>query len=1449
MMIDEFSLRDQMTELNVRLAALELDAAKFRAIWRGRHDLVVDLDDLGTVRSVSPAMLERLGLTEADCAGRTTFDFTTPEYARKLANETPTVFDWVARRAPFELPLVHKSGELVWFEGNIYAYAVENAIDLGPTSGFFCVYRDITEAKVLQHEQARLSSSLIESLAISGVENFEFDVDEGIVAQSPGYSALYGLPERGANWRTLEDWLQAIHPDDRHIMLSRQQASSQSPFQTSDAQVAPVIFRVLLQDGTNRYIETRARYLFKSNGAVQRVICAARDVSKSQYDTARDVSERESALERERDLVNRLNTALKAGNIESFQWNGGRDQYELSKGYLALHGFEPPFELNEASLLAQLHADDRARLKARIQMGREIGGKFPPIVYRVRAKGSYRHIESTAEYIHADGRLSKIIGMAADVSQRVSTEQSLERAKQRAETAISIGELGFAEWEKGKGWGEMNQRYRDLLGLQADEVPAQFESYLQHIHADDREDFLLRTEKGRQTGRSGMGTHRFLRPDGTWVWIESAAHFEVDAAAGVQRAFIVARDLTYQKATEQSLQSSVERLTAAMQIGQIELFERDLHANSSSYTHGFSELVGWAGTKPMSDAEFLSLILPDDRAKFQSYLETEPRHDAQPLRLRVDAGDGMRSLELTARNFFDTQGKAVRTLGAIRDVTYQVMVEEEIRAQSALFEALIENAPDIIVRIDRDVKIVLANKALQSMLKIDAIDVVGKTPEELPFNTGRAADIRARIERCFETREGGEFEMQFKNIENAPHLLVRYVPEFNSSGDLRFVLVLMRNVTDLKLAEAEATATARQLGQILETAEEGIVVADINDLIVFNNPKLEQIFGYGTNELHGESEAIIQLDSNDLMWRNRSADRKRGLAESYTQRFKRKDGSTVLCWVNAKPLSDDHGVFSGTLAMITDVSELERTEAELRHAVEWLEFSMESAQIAGFDLDLESGHARTTALFRDWFDPDANGESPLVAWTKHVHPDDQARIQEQLRAIMDRGSSSRLEFRIIDRNGVSRWIYGVIVTVRNIDGRFARLVFTVVDISERKLLEIERIRLQDQVARTQREESLGTLAAGIAHDINNLLTAAFGQIDMAKLTDSDAERAENLGHIEESLSHMAGLSQQMLAYSGRGKQNRRVLDINDALEKIRSILSVSVKKLGRFSIDLFPEKLTVLADESQVQQIAINLLMNATEALDARQRSAPDDRNWRPVVSLETGRFGWNQLSLALQSVLKPCAVAVFIKVSDNGVGMDAATQNSAIEPFFSSKGVGRGLGLSVVDGIVRSHGGAFLIESTPGIGTQCTAYFAGEQTSTIKMPGQAVPDLHRNGLILVVDDEASLRNLISRTLNAQGYETLTAADGVQALQVLEHQPDIDLVLLDLTMPEKDGLAVYLEIVRLQLPVRVVLMSGYSEHAISQLSVHGEPSPAFLAKPFRANDLLAAVSSSLAGDA
>jgi PAS domain S-box-containing protein len=1045
---------------------------------------------------------------------------------------------------------------------------------------------------------------------------------------------------------------------------------------------------------------------------------------------------------------------------------------------------------------------------------------------------------------------TRVIGTAVDVSEKMLAQAKLQRAQERAQTAINIGELGFAEWRANQGWVEVNARYRSLLGLESNELPDYLESYVKRVHADDREDFLRRTDEGLKTGRSKLGTHRYLRSDGTWVWIESAAHYDRDAFGKLQNVLVVARDLTHQKAVEQSLESNVERLTAAMEIGQIELFEHDMQSDAYTFTNGFLELVGWTSSAAMTEADLLNMVVPEDRLQFQSRLHADRRQvDAeQPLRFRIDTGFGLRCVEATTKYFFDANGKPLRSLGAIRDVTYQLMVEEEIRAQSTLFEALIENAPDIIVRIDRDAKIVLANQALKTLLGVDPLSVLGKTPEEIPFGPGRAAAFRERIERCFETREGGRFELQFHNIPDAPPLSVRYVPELGSNAEVRFVLVMLRDISELKQAEAEAIANARQLGQILETAEEGILVADPNDMIVFNNPKLEQIFGYDPNELLGKHEALFQIDDQDQTWRMRAADRKRGLSESYTVRFKRKDGSHVLCWVNAKPLSDESGKFSGTLAMITDVSELERTEAELRQAVEWLEFSMESAQIAGFDLDLDTGQARTTTLFREWFESSSVSESPLVTWMRNVHPDDHANIQSQVRQIMDRGSSSRLEFRIIDQHRAVRWIYGVIVMVRNVDGRVVRMVFTVVDVSERKALENERAQLQDQIARAQREESMGALAAGVAHDVNNLLTAAFGQVDMAKLALSDSERAESLGQIEDALSEMTTLSNQMLAYSGRNTLKSRVQDLNELLEKIRSILNVSVGKQVRFAIDLFPEKLPVLADESQLQQVVINLLINAQEAVDAHAKSHLKSVDWRPAVRLDTGRLPWQQCPPAIQKQLKPQRVYAFIQISDNGSGMDADTLKNASEPFFTTKGVGRGLGLSVVEGIVRSHSGALEIRSNPGGGTQCTVYFALEQRNPIAMPGQEAQIPQRGGLILVVDDESSLRSLISRTLNAQGFQTLTAGDGVQALQVLSEQPDVDLVLLDLTMPEKDGLAVFREIKQQQLPVRVVLMSGYSEHAVRQLGTENYPAPAFLAKPFRANELLSAVLEALAAD-
>ena len=1236
--MEEFAIRRRLLELEAKVSGLQADAARYRALLRARNDLIVELDERGLISAVSPALLERSGYSASECLGRSTFAFTTPECAQRLRAQSPTMFDWAARRHPFEILMLCKNGSELWLEGNIYAYSTDAYSTDDSVSGLFCLYRDITESKVLEGENRRMGEGAINALALSGVEACEFDFVEGLVWQSPGYGDLFGL-------------------------------------------------------GVNE-----ARY------------------------------------------------------VGNYGW------------------------------LGQVCTPDQALAADRVELARKMTGDAPPIVVRVqRADAEIRYLKVHDHYdFNADGSLARILVTARDVT----------------------------------------DEHRDRLKLQD-------LSELATPHADSNADLA-----------------------------------ELNAKGELESVISIVRDQTELRAVEQSLRSSLERLSVAMQIGSVHFFEHDLKNDAYQVSDGFCPLFGLSPDQALSTALLMACIDPRDHARLPNHQSGVHGKAIGPARFRALSAGGVRWLESMTAFYFDEAGVVERSAGAIREITSQVLIEEEIRTQANLFSALVEYSPDGVVRIDAQARFVSANPAVATLIGLPAESIIGRTPDELPMSPERAQEFHRRIERFFATGAGDEFELQFKKLPNAPWLLVRYVPELDADGKPKHLLAFLRDVSQLKSAEQEALASARQLGQIIETAEEGILVADANNIIIFNNPKLEQIFGYAPNEMLGKHESLLQLSDSEKQWQQRSQERMAGLSESYSHHFRRKDGSLVLCWVNAKPLQDELGKFSSTLAMLTDVSDIERSERELRKGIEWLEFSMESAQIAGMDIDVESGFSRTTVLFREWFGTPEDGHgSPLLNWTQRVYHEDRPRIQTQIQSILERGSSARLDFRLVDSAGELHWLYAVIVTVCNVVGAVARVVFTVLDITPRRKLEAEREELQNQIARAQREESLGNLAAGFAHDLNNLLTTAFGHIDLARQLISESDADLSLQHVAESLTQMSKLSEQLLTYSGKTPLDSKSFELNELLRKIQSIMTVSVSKKAHFTIHLTPERLVLCGEESQLQQVALNLALNASEALEGRSGE----------IEISTTKISRASLNAAVQLQIEPDVVHLAkLSVRDTGVGIPEYALTRLFEPFFSTKGQGRGLGMSVVAGIVRAHRGAIEVLSHPDRGTTVSVYLALESTAldtaavSAKPTHLATSDPLRvaqkstlagaanklpspSGLILVVDDEPTLRNLICRTLNTQGFETISASNGDEALLLMAQRPEIVLVLLDLTMPQRDGLEVYTEILAFYPKLAVMLMSGYNEQSVASRLGPDAPVPAFLHKPFRSTELLSMVRKALAG--
>jgi PAS domain S-box-containing protein len=395
-----------------------------------------------------------------------------------------------------------------------------------------------------------------------------------------------------------------------------------------------------------------------------------------------------------------------------------------------------------------------------------------------------------------------------------------------------------------------------------------------------------------------------------------------------------------------------------------------------------------------------------------------------------------------------------------------------------------------------------------------------------------------------------------------------------------------------------------------------------------------------------------------------------------------------------------------------------------------------------------------------------------------------------------------------------------------------RVLSVVRDITERRRMEEERLRLERQLLQAQKLESLGVLAGGIAHDFNNLLVAILGHADLA-LRDLApmAPAREGLAEIEKATRRAADLARQMLAYSGRGHFALEDVRLHELVEEMTHLLRSGISKKAALRLDLDRDAPPVRGDATQIRQIVMNLVINASEAIGEREGS----------IVLATG-WGWfSSGDLEGIPVGEPPQEGryVWLEVSDTGCGMDDETQRRVFEPFFTTKFTGRGLGLSAVLGIVRGHKGTLRLRSEPGKGTAFRVLFPALQAGTPRGT-ERTPDVEEwvgSGTVLLVDDEEIVRELGQEMLARLGFRVVTASDGREATEVFRQLRDeIVLVLLDLTMPRMSGEETFQALREIDPGVRIVLSSGYSETDVASRFA-GTGLAGFVQKPYSLRDL------------
>ncbi len=384
--------------------------------------------------------------------------------------------------------------------------------------------------------------------------------------------------------------------------------------------------------------------------------------------------------------------------------------------------------------------------------------------------------------------------------------------------------------------------------------------------------------------------------------------------------------------------------------------------------------------------------------------------------------------------------------------------------------------------------------------------------------------------------------------------------------------------------------------------------------------------------------------------------------------------------------------------------------------------------------------------------------------------------------------------------------------------------------------EEERRKLEVQLQHSQKMESLGVLAGGIAHDFNNLLMGIMGNVGMAQMKMSpESPGYVHIERIETAAERAAELTNQMLAYSGRGKFVVKIINLSSVLEEMSHLLQVSVSKNIVIKYELDKDLPAIEVDPSQFHQILMNLLTNASDSFDGKSGNVVVSTGVKVCdkACLSDFQFG-DEL---------PEGKYVYLEVSDTGSGMDEEVIASIFDPFFSTKEGGRGLGLSAVIGIVKGHNGAIKVISEPGCGTTFKLLFpASEKTAEEIVEEKLVHvDYRGEGTILVVDDEEGVREIATAILAEFGFEVLLASDGEEALELFKERADeISLVLLDLSMPGMGGIETFRHLKQHWEDVKVILSSGYTEEdAVSAFT--GKGLADFIHKPYRPEELISKV--------
>jgi PAS domain S-box-containing protein len=634
-------------------------------------------------------------------------------------------------------------------------------------------------------------------------------------------------------------------------------------------------------------------------------------------------------------------------------------------------------------------------------------------------------------------------------------------------------------------------------------------------------------------------------------------------------------------------------------------------------------------------------------------------------------------------------------------------------------------------------------------------------------------------------------------------------------------------------AEQKLRSSQQQLQGLMENSPNAIYVKDCDGRYVSVNRRYAELHGRTREQFLGVSD--FDVFPPEVATRTRASDARVAataqpveLEETFATH-----GTVHTTIVHKFALVDETGAVHGVCGISTEISERKRAEAEIRENRRQLEAIL--GQLPGMAFRLVPDEQRLVPVYMSRGALGLTGHSARDFLEKHIvleeiiHPDDRARARDSITTAVRKRRAYEIEYRIIDRTGRVKWVLDRGQGAYNEDSRLLFIEGLAIDITQRKDAEAEKLIVERRLLEGQKLESIGVLAGGIAHDFNNLLTGIIGNANLTALElPLTSPLQQNLKQIENASQRAAELCQQMLAYAGKGRFLIQRVDLGALVETTVPLLRASISKRAMLRFQLQPGLPATMADPTQMRQIVMNLVINASEALGENDGA----------ITLATAlvRPGPGHFEGAVLAPPRPTGEFITLEVSDTGSGMTADTLAKIFDPFFTTKFAGRGLGLAAVQGIIRSHSGGLKVRSELGRGSIFTLYFpaagpAPTEPAPSRRGGSTVP-WKQQGHALIIDDEEHVRKVTAGMLQSCGLQTEVARDGYEGIDLFRAHPvDFDLVMLDMTMPRLSGEETLHLLREIRPDVRVLFMSGYNRREVVD-SLGGQGMLGFIQKPF-----------------